>query len=141
MGVYYVTHPNIGVSATVYAPSTEKARTVFLDYLERKGSLPRAYRSQLRKDMVAEGISDPYSILSDVELHYGYAKEPASPRVSMEEVFKEQPITKGEPTEVQEYDEALGMAEPEPSFGEEVPLVEERPKRMPIQEVALGGSL
>jgi len=126
MYVYYVTHPNVDFSATVYAPSTEKARTVFLDYLEREQAIPRAYRGYLRKDMVAERISDPYSILSDVELHYGYAKEPEASRYTLEQ-----------PTEGEE---------PEPSFEEMGhPLVEEvppeKPKRIPIQELSLGGSL
>ena len=37
MSYYYVTHPNVDFSATVKAPSTDKARTTFLDYLERSG--------------------------------------------------------------------------------------------------------
>ena len=72
MSVYYVTHPNIDFSATVRAPTTEKARTVFLDYLERQGAIGRTHRGYFREDMVAEKISSPESVRSDIELDYGY---------------------------------------------------------------------
>ncbi|MBU2051264.1 MAG: hypothetical protein KKH61_20145, partial [Gammaproteobacteria bacterium] len=52
------------------APSTEKARTVFLDYLERQGTILRGQRNLLRDNMVASRLDSPESVLSDVELHY-----------------------------------------------------------------------
>lgn len=67
---YYVTHPNIEVSALVHAPSTEKARTLFLDFLEREGGISRAHRSRLREHTVAERMRDPAGVVADVELHH-----------------------------------------------------------------------
>ncbi|MHA2069460.1 MAG: hypothetical protein ACXABY_34290, partial [Candidatus Thorarchaeota archaeon] len=72
MTIYYVTHPNLQVSALVHAPATEKARTTFLDYLERRSEIPRADRQAWRRNMVAERMEDPYDVQADVELHYGY---------------------------------------------------------------------
>ena len=71
MNVYFVTHPNIDLSAKVTAPTTEKARTVYLDYLERVGKLSRSKRGQLRENMVAEKLHDPFSVDADLELAYG----------------------------------------------------------------------
>ena len=145
---YYVTHPRIDKTAVVYAPATEKARTTFLDWLERKGFIRRAQRHLFRRDMVAEGIEDP-NVPSDVVLNYGYEEGP-SVRYTMEGVLGEQPTTRGEPTEVQEYDEALGMGEPEvhdipvefeePEVQEKfTPLEQPKTGRMPIQQVMLRG--
>ena len=68
---YYVTHPNLGATAVVYAPSTEKARTTLLDWLERHQLMRRADRQLLRKNMVAKKLDDP-NVQADVTLHYGY---------------------------------------------------------------------
>jgi len=71
MSYYYVTHPNLDISATIEAPTTEKSRTTFLDYLERQGIILRGQRNLLRENMVAERLNSPESVLSDIELHYG----------------------------------------------------------------------
>ena len=125
MSVYYVTHPNIGVSATVYAPSTEKARTTFLDYLERSGRLSRAMRSSLRVNMVAEKMEDPGGVISDLELHYEYTGEPEKFVLPEREGFTEVPELPEVP-EVPVYEEEEGPVEEEVT--------------MPIQKVALGDS-
>lgn len=145
---YYVTHPRIDKTAVVFAPATEKARTTFLDWLERNGLIRRAQRHLFRRDMIAERIEDP-NVPADVELHYGYEESPSA-RYTMEGVLGEQPTTRGEPTEVQEYDEALGMGESEvhdipvefeePEVQEEfTPLEQSKTSRMPIQKVMLRG--
>ncbi len=72
MSSYYVAHPNLSLTALIDAPSTEKARTTFLDYLERRGQVARADRQYWRKNMVAEKMADPSEVQADVELHYGY---------------------------------------------------------------------
>ncbi len=71
MSAYYVTHPMMDKTAVVYAPSTEKARTTFLDWLERNGLMDRRQRQVLRRDMIAKRLEDP-NIPVDVELNYGY---------------------------------------------------------------------
>ena len=160
---YYVTHPRIDKTAVVFAPSTEKARTTFLDWLERNNLIRRAQRHLFRRDMIAEGIEDP-NVPADVILHYGY-KDFSGMGYTMGEVFRSQPVARGEPAEVQEYDEAMGVGEPKgiPVPGRIIPTTEERleidrflqegderfeaplgeekpgPKRMPIQEVMLRG--
>lgn len=155
MSIYWVTHPNIDVSATVYAPSTEKARTVFLDYLERSSQISRPQRGPLRVDMVAEKIRDPYAITSDVELHYGEpSREGEEPTVALgetsfeedAEMFPEEraSIGRGQPSgrelEVftqQAYEETGIDLRPKTR---EMPIkeIQKTPTRIPIQEKALG---
>ncbi len=71
---YLVVNPQIqGVTALVHAPSTEKARTTYLDWLERNKGVSRSLRGQLRattitKKLDGEGSSVDYT----VELDYGY---------------------------------------------------------------------
>lgn len=72
MSYYYVTHPNVDFSATVKAPTTDKARTTFLDYLERTGRANRKTRQQLRHNLVAERIDAPEEVNADVNLKYAY---------------------------------------------------------------------
>ena len=72
MSTYFTTHPNLSVTALVTAPTTEKARTTFLDYLERRGAIARADRSYWRRNMVAERMDNPEDVQADVELYYGY---------------------------------------------------------------------
>ena len=141
MPLYYVTHPNIDISATVHgAPSTEKARTMFLDWLERRGRIRRSRRGYYREDMVAERMSGEGEITSDVDLYYG--GEDRQPVVR---------YTLGEPTrrEVPAADmrgEAEEELEREPSPEEdEVQPVElydaetrQVRRRSPIAEASLG---
>ena len=77
--VYYVTHPNLGITALIHAPATEKARTTFLDYLERQGQISRADRQHWRRNMIAEKMEDPYDVTADVELYYGYEESGSGP--------------------------------------------------------------
>ena len=120
MADYYVTHPNIELSAIIHAPTTEKARTTFLDYLERTGRMSRSRRQSLRASMVAERVDDSFNLDADVELYYDYAPEPEA----------ELPIGYYGSEESYE-DEASDYAEEEP---EEEPVQ----VRSPVQEVSLG---
>lgn len=127
MSVYYVTHPNLGISAAVEAPTTEKARTTFLDYLERQGGIRRSDRQFWRKNMVTERLEDPQEIVVDVELHYGYESGGGGVPPSMSAT----PVR----------GELVGEEEVIPYSGEmiEVPLEEEQPKKLsPIAKVSLG---
>ncbi len=135
MVAYYVTHPAIDRTAVVYAPSTEKARTTFLDWLERNGLMQRRHRQALRRDMVAERLEDP-GVPADVELHYGYAEMaiPQEHRLGGPEI-REVPVEFEEP-EVREI--PIRFEEPEV---EEIPIGFEEPevRKIPIQEVLLRG--
>lgn len=136
---YYVMHPALGVTAVVYAPSTEKARTTFLDWLERNHLMRRADRQQLRKDMVAKKLEDP-NVQSDVVLNYGY-QEAAS--------IIQMPSSEPEPS-FEDYANMESMGHPFSPGKEETPVpkqlvplelpetVKEEP-RMPIQKVMLRG--
>ena len=75
MSTYFLTHPRLDKTAVVHAPSTEKARTVFLDWLERNGSINRGDRQSWRKDMLAGRIEDG-TAEGDAELWYGYEQTP-----------------------------------------------------------------
>jgi len=145
---YYVTHPNIDYSAVVDAPTTEKARTVFLDYLERTGRLNRRLRQQARADMVAERLEDAGSVSADVRLSYYYGGNGREYDMELEDMPREQvdrdsasfdriyhqyetgryvrsQIGEGEMSDIDEEDEEE----------EAVPV------RSPISEVSLGGSV
>jgi hypothetical protein len=115
MADYYVTHPNLNFSAIVHAPTTEKARTTFLDYLERSGQLSRSARQRLRMSMVAERVDDPFGLDADVELSYDYVSQPES-------------LPVGDIASTGEYQE--------PSIEPPIPA-EEPSTRSPIQEVSL----
>lgn len=132
MTYYYVTHPNLDISATVTAPTTEKARTTFLDYLERAGKIRRAHRGYLRENMVAERISSPGSVMSDIELDYRYqeAYEPAF-RLGEEPEVEARPLQHPFPHDEEEEE---GVIFEEPVGEEQQPRL-----RMPIQELATRG--
>jgi len=162
MSTYWVTHPNIDLSATVHAPSTEKARTLFLDYLERSNRIGRAQRGPLRENMVAEKMSNSEDIMSDVELYYG---EPMGEEPTL---ALDTPQMEGEETPgrtVEEGEEWLAGRAARRSTGlpdleeedyeeprQEMPLktiqrgpvgmpiqaIQKVPPRMPIQELARG---
>ena len=132
MPYYYVTHPNMDFSATIEAPSTEKARTAYLDYLERQGLWSRNRRQELRRNMVADRIMDPGEIQADIQLSYGYEGTKFAPVVGEEiqlgEQMAEVPI---EPM-YEEPEESLGPVE------REIPVEEPR-LFSPIAQVSLGG--
>ena len=157
--VYYVTHPMMDKSAVVYAPSTEKARTTFLDWLERNGLIRRADRQAFRNDMVAQRLDDP-NIPADIELHYGYRDYTTPmryPTTTYEESETPQPQRPTrEAIDKAAFDKAMsvwdeGKLTPPPEIpredwsdietseeGEDEPM---RPHRrgMPIQQVMLRG--
>lgn len=140
--VYYMMHPALGLTAVVYAPSTEKARTTFLDWLERNGHIRREDRHTYRRGLVTERIDDP-NTPADVVLHYGYRD--VGPVVRPTQV----------PEHVQKQELQYLAAEREVGGEQEVSYVPEEdvedkpsieigeaalsPKRMPIQEVMLRG--
>jgi len=141
MPYYYVTHPNLGFSATIEAPSTEKARTVFLDYLERQGRVLRSSRQELRRNMVADRVADPSEIFADVNLAYGYEetsfkpeyKEVLTPTRQPEPEVEEVDLPGSEMAEVPIEREEAEPIEPE------VPEFTERSRGYsPIQEASLG---
>lgn len=145
--VYYVTHPNLSVTALIDAPSTEKARTTFLDYLERRNLISRTDRQYWRRNMVAERMTDAADVQADVELHYGYQEGGNTMPPSMAAV----------PSGMADFREFEGPAssdmraleDPE-GYVEEVLEAPERPttirevfkespgKLSPIQQVSLG---
>ena len=140
--VYYVTHPRIDKTGVVYAPTTEKARTTFLDWLERNGFIGRAHRHLLRRDMIAERIEDP-NVPADVVLHYGYEEPPVSRYGFEVPEVHDIPVRFEEP-EVEDI--PVRLEEPEPSFEDYAamekgghPFEPEKSKMMPVQEVMLRG--
>lgn len=127
MGIYYVTHPNIDLRATVHAPSTEKARTTFLDYLERQGMAQRNQRQYLRGNMVAEKLQYPEDVTADIHLDYTYQEEPEPSSVVQPLVeTAEQPLPSGE----------VPPVVPPVEIGTETVLPEE--KLSPIARASLG---
>jgi hypothetical protein len=70
--VYYVTHPSIPLTATVDSPTTEKARTTFLDFLERSGTIHRRDRRQVRKGIITKLMDPNEPIAVDIALYYNY---------------------------------------------------------------------
>lgn len=100
MSYYYVAHPNEDFSATVSAPSTDKARTTFLDYLERTGRASRANRQSIRRHLIAERIDAPEEVEADVNLHYNYLNggyDEGQPQVAFGGRYEgEEPLEEGE---------------------------------------------
>ena len=121
MPIYYVTHPSMGLDAKVEAPSTEKARTTFLDYLERNGRIGRSQRDAYRRNLVAERLRDPEVIQADLDLAYDYI--PGAPPIQI----GFEPGPEIEPATVSYEPPSPPEPEPKPP----------QPKRMLIQEVAL----
>lgn len=136
MVAYFVTHPYIDRTAVVYAPSTEKARTTFLDWLERNGLISRRSRQAYRRDMVAERLEDP-GVPADVVLHYRYGEEPQPEVIRLGEEMVEVPVERRE-EDYGAYEEPAGPYEEPGGWGPETEE-EPEPKRMPIQEVMLRG--
>lgn len=99
--IYYVSHPELEVTALVDAPSTEKARTAFLDYLERQGRVSRADRQYFRRDMIMHRTDSPEDFRADVELNYGYQEGPPSRVMArapqIQETEPEQPVQQVQP--------------------------------------------
>jgi len=137
---YFVMHPSLGVTAEVSAPTTEKARTTFLDWLERNNYISRSHRQAYRKNMVAERMEDAGAVRTDVSLHYGYRDSPI--------ILGEQtrmPIPGGEVMETSK-EEAPSLEGQQFEFPREEPRSlgaldlpkEKKGPSMPIQKVMLG---
>ena len=138
MPFYYVTHPSLGFTAVIDAPSTEKARTTYLDYLERQGMLLRSRRQELRRNMVADRIIDPGEVQVDVNLSYGYEGTRFAP-IEREEIQLDEEIveaTTGPRREstYQDQDVDLGLVKRE----EPVERIEEPRITSPIAQISLG---
>ena len=129
MGIYYVTHPNINISAKVEAPATEKARTTFLDYLERQGTINRADRQYWRRNMVAEKLDSPEDAFADLELYYGYQEQESSTPYKPQPNFEYE-----EPEQVEE-----SISEPEPIVETRIEQRPNEKKLSPIAQKALEG--
>ena len=126
-------------SATIEAPSTEKARTTYLDYLERQGMLSRSRRQELRQNMVADRVVDPSEVMADITLSYGYEAARFEPvereELQLGEGMVEVPI---EPRRKPAYEEGpevdLGPVEKEaPTERVEKPRI-----TSPIAQISLG---
>jgi len=93
MAIYYVKHPTLDFSATIDAPSTEKARTTYLDYLERGGNISRSSRQYYRRNLIADRVMDPNEVPADIHLAYGYQEEHTRPqsytREEVEPMYRE----------------------------------------------------
>ncbi len=137
MTVYFVTHPNMGVTSLVTAPSTEKARTTFLDWLERNDHIRRADRQYWRKNMIAERMEDPQNVTADVDLAYGYM-DSGNYRVRASEEHVQYPRREVPQRSFDTFEEEP-ESEPEPELEPE-PEPEPKPERKlsPIQKLALG---
>ena len=134
---YFVMHPTLGVTGVVYAPTTEKARTTFLDWLERNNHIRRADRQAFRKNMGAQRLDDP-NVPSDVVLHYGY-EEGSSTRFRLPATEEESRPVAGKSPEVEEETRLLEEEETKEPYEPKELIETPRPKLMPVQEVMLRG--
>ena len=147
--VYYVTHPEIRRTAVVFAPSTAKARTTFLDWLERNGMIRRGDRQAVRRNLIAERMEDS-NVPSDVQLYYGYEESPPNVGFERQSIVEDQPIIEDQPLVMQESEPRYSHEEEmEERVPEEYPRpieqdprpIEQGPRKrlMPIQKMMLGG--
>lgn len=148
---YYVMHPTLGITAVVHAPTTEKARTTFLDWLERNRYILRRDRHSFRRNMSTKRLEDP-NVQSDVVLHYGY-EEARIPKIkspvreTIESIASKSPESE-EDLALTDFiteralesptDEEL-LEEAERGLRKEAPTVSPKPKLMPIQQIMLRG--
>ena len=138
MSYYYVTHPNMDFSATVKAPSTDKARTTFLDYLERSNKAHRKDRQFIRRNTVADRIEFPEEVNADVALSYNYTGENGIEEEQVIQVGYGQTLDGEEPIEdegYEDYDRGPVEYEPEP---ESTMPIEQDIKDTPIGKMSLG---
>jgi hypothetical protein len=124
---YYVTHPNLEISALVEAPTTDKARTTYLDWMERSSHIQRRDRQYWRRSMIAERLDYPEDVTVDIELNYGYEDSA--------------PITL---PQTQEYTEQVEYSDPDVEVTVQEPpppttLAEATPRMSPIARRSLGG--
>ena len=129
MSIYYVTRPGLKIDALVDAPSTEKARTAFLDYLERSRGISRSNRGKFRINMIAEKMEDPYSAQAQITLRYGGGYEPEPVRMPLgeqrglydreEQQYEEGPAYEEEPV----YQEPTVMRSPLDEYVRQHPIM------------------
>jgi hypothetical protein len=72
MALYYISHPSVEQKASVEAPSTDKARTTFLDWLERQNLIRRGDRQLIREGLMTKRLKDGETFPVDVELSYDF---------------------------------------------------------------------
>ncbi len=142
MSYYYVTHPNMDFSATVKAPSTDKARTTFLDYLERSGKALRKDRQLIRRNTVADRIEFPEEVDTDVSLSYNYTGENGIEEEQVIQVGYGQALVGEEPIEDEDYDrdtveDTFGL-EPEPELEPEPMPIEQVEREQDIKDTPIG---
>lgn len=142
---YFTMHPTLGITGVVYAPSTEKARTTFLDWLERNGHIKRTDRQAFRKNMGAQRLDDT-NVPSDVVLHYGYAEgAPRSSRAIIEDMVKGDPKLEEDLaltdliTDINRSKTLEGLEEEEEDEPGPEPIEPPGPKLMPVQQIMLRG--
>ena len=137
MSYYYVTHPNMDFSATVKAPSTDKARTTFLDYLERSGKASRKDRQLIRKNTVADRIEFLEEVDADVSLSYNYTGENGEEEQVIQVGYGEM-LDGEEPVEDESYDREPMEDISEPEMPVEQIEREQDIKDTPIGKMSLG---
>lgn len=113
MSWYYISHPDFAYNAKVNAPSTDKARTTFLDYLERSGAVNRHHRQAMRRGMATKKLVTKDDVQADVELDYEYA-----------DVSGEVPTFQ------------MGGAQVQEQPVEEAPIEEAQPQQEPMTPIA-----
>jgi hypothetical protein len=134
MPYYYVMRPGFQTSAMVQAPSTEKARTTFLDYLERHNIVSRASRQSMRRNMVAKRVDDPNEVETDIQLQYGY-ENTSGGELPLEASIDSTPVSEDLPMDVP-VNESLDSQPAEPLPQPEQPV--QGRKLSPIQKLSLG---
>ena len=76
MATYYVFIPNSEApTAEVDAPSTKHARTAYLDYLSRSGTIEYSQRGTVRK-VIRLSRMQPGEVQTSVKLEYGLSEPP-----------------------------------------------------------------
>ncbi len=132
MSDYLVSHPEIDIVAKVTdAPSTEKARTTFLDFLERGGRIPRSQRHYYREGMATKRTRFGMDTPSDVELDYRYESPEEAYQPIQPPGVEGVPVGTEEPT-AQEI--SIGMEQPQ-TFG--TPLARLGKELSPIEKLSL----
>lgn len=94
MATYYVTLPNVGVTAEVTAGTTRQARTAYLDYLTRSKTVPWKGRQDLRDQILIDKIT-PGQIPTDVELAYGQTAPISEETLSVTPDYTQDPVSTG----------------------------------------------
>jgi len=87
MPTYYVASTELEKTAEVEAPSPRKARTTFLDYLERGDEIDRNQRQMLRETMLTKKVragSTGADVSLDYDMRERESREPISSIQTME---------------------------------------------------------